>query len=131
MSEIVQKFKKLKNDLYKRYDNGFYVHAPKSQFSNVQGAIKYITRYTNRPAMADSRIIDYNPSVPSVTYYYDRHEDGKRITETVHPFELIKKLIIHILEKGFNMTRYYGIYAMKKQNSRHLKRIKEKLISPL
>ena len=29
------------------------------------------------------------------------------------------------------MTRYYGIYAMKKQKSRHLKRIKEKLTKPL
>lgn len=133
LSKVIfsQKFKKLKNDLYKRYDNGFYVHAPKSQFSNVQGAIKYITRYTNRPAMAESRIINYDPNIPSVTYYYDRHEDGKRVTETVHPFELIKKLIIHIPEKGFNMTRYYGIYAMKKQKSRHLKRIKEKLTKPL
>lgn len=56
---------------------------------------------------------------------------GKRITETIHPFELIKKLIIHIPQKGFNMTRYYSIYAMKKQKSRHLKRIKEKLTKPL
>ena len=80
----------------------------------TEGAIKYITRYTNRPAMAESRIIEHNPIVPSVTYYYDRHVDGKRITESIHPFELIKKLIIHIPQKGFNITRYYGIYAMKK-----------------
>ena len=76
----------------------------------TEGAIKYITRYTNRPAMAESRIIEHNPIVPSVTYYYDRHVDGKRITETIHSF----KLIIHIPQKGFNITRYYGIYAMKK-----------------
>lgn len=128
---VSSKFKKLKNNLYKNYDNGFYVHAPKSQFSNVNGTIKYISRYTNRPAMAESRIINYDSNTPSVTYYYDRHEDGKRVTETVHPFEFIKKLIIHIPEKGFNMTRYYGIYAMKKSKTRHLKRIKEKLTKPL
>ena len=49
--------------------------------------------------------------VPSVTYYYDRHEDGKRVVEKFHAFDFIKKLIIHIPEKGFNMVRYYGIYA--------------------
>ena len=124
-------FKKLKNNLYKSKHNGFYVHAPSMPSSNFKSTISYITRYTNRPAMAESRIINYKPDIPSVTFYYNRHEDGKRITETIHPFELIKRLIIHIPEKGFNMTRYYGIYAMKKSKSWHLKRIKEKLIKPL
>ena len=81
--------------------------------------------------MAESRIISYDPDVPSVTYYYDIHEDNERFTETVHPFELIKKLIIHIPEKGFNMTRYYGLYAMKKSKIKIIKRIKEKLNKPL
>lgn len=124
-------FKKLKNQLYREKQNGFYVHAPFQPSSNFKIAISYITRYTNRPAMAESRIINYDPITPSVTFWYDRHDDGKRITETVHPFEIIKRLIIHIPEKGFNMTRYYGIYAMKKSKSRHLKRIKEKLTKPL
>ena len=133
LSKVIpsQEFKKIKNELYKDYNNGFYVHAPNSHFSNVKNAIKYITRYTNRPAMAESRIISYDPDVPSVTYYYDRHEDNERITESVHPFELIKKLIIHIPEKGFNMTRYYGLYAMKKSKIKIIKRIKEKLNKPL
>ena len=125
------KFKKLKCRLYKEKQNGFYVHAPFQPSSNFKSAISYITRYTNRPAMAESRITNYNPDIPSVTFWYDRHVDGKRVTETVHPFELIKRLIIHIPEKGFNMTRYYGFYAMKKSKSRHLKRIKEKLTKPL
>lgn len=133
LSKVIssQKFKIIKNNLYKKYDNGFYDHAPKSRFSNVQGAIKYITRYTNRLAMAESRIISYDSDVSSVTYYYDRHEDGERIIETVHPFELIKKLIIHIPEKGFNMTRYHGLNAMKKSKIKIFKRIKEKLNKPL
>lgn len=113
-------FKKLKNQLYLEKQNGFYVHAPYTQSSNIKVAISYITRYTNRPAMVESRIINYDPDSPSVTFWYNRHNDGKRITETVHPFELIKRLIIHIPEKGFNMTRYYGLYAMKKSKTRHL-----------
>lgn len=124
-------FKKLKCQLYREKENGFYVHAPLQPSSNFKIAISYITRYTNRPAMTESRISDYNPDVPSVTFWYDRHQDGKRIFETVHPFELIKRLIIHIPDKGFNMTRYYGIYAMKKSKTSHLKRIKEKLAKPL
>ena len=125
------KFKKLKCQLYKEKQNGFYVHAPFQPSSNFKSAISYITRYTNRPAMAESRITNYNPDIHSVIFWYDRHEDGKRVTKAVHPFGLIKRLIIHIPEKGFNMNRYYGIYAMKKSKSRHLKMIKEKLTKPL
>ncbi|MEG2848482.1 MAG: transposase [Bacilli bacterium] len=120
-------FKKIKNNLYKSNSKGFYVHAPKKYHSNIQISISYITRYTNRPAMAESRILNYDSNNPSVTFYYSRHEDNQRVEEKVHPFELIKRLIIHIPQKGFHMTRYYGIYAMKKSKSSHLKRIKEKL----
>ncbi|MNV25201.1 putative transposase [compost metagenome] len=111
--------------------NGFYVHAPKRYNSNINLSISYTTRYTNRPAMAESRILNYDPVKESVTFFYNRHEDNQRFEEVVHPFDLIKRLIIHIPEKGMNMTRYYGVYAMKKSKTNHPKRIKEKLIKPL
>lgn len=122
-------FKKLKNSLYKENCKGFYVYAKKSYNSNIKIALGYITRYTSRPAMAESRILDYDDEY--VTFFYSRHEDNQRVEERIHVFELIKKLIIHIPEKGFNMVRYYGIYAMKKIRTSHLKRIKDKLTNPL
>ena len=121
-------FKKLKNFLYKENGKGFYVHALKIHNSNFKISLAYVTRYTNRPVMAESRILDYDGEF--ITYYYDRHEDGKRVEEKVHAFDFIKKLIIHIPEKGFNMVRYYGIYAMKKSATNHFKKIKEKLTKP-
>ena len=121
-------FKKLKNFLYNENGKGFYVHAPKIHNSNFKISLAYVTRYTNRPVMAESRILDYDGEF--VTYYYDRHEDGKRVVEKFHAFDFIKKLIIHIPEKGFNMVRYYGIYAMKKSVTSPFKKIKEKLTKP-
>lgn len=123
------KFKQLKNFLYKENCKGFYVYAKKNYNSNIKLALGYITRYTSRPAMAESRVLNYDGEF--ITFFYSRHEDNKRIEEKVHVFELIKRLIIHIPEKGFNMVRYYGIYAMKKSKSSHLKRIINKLIRPL
>ena len=123
------KFKLLKNFLYKENCRGFYVYAKKNYNSNIKITLSYITRYTSRPAMAESRVLKYDGEY--VTFFYTRHEDNKRIEEKVHVFDLIKRLIIHIPEKGFNMVRYYGIYAMKKIKTRHLKRIKEKLTKPL
>lgn len=122
-------FKCLKNKLYKQNDNGFYVYAKKNYSSNIKFTLQYITRYTSRPAMAESRILNYDGEF--ITFFYSRHEDNIRVEERIHIFEFIKKLIIHIPEYGFNMIRYYGIYAMKKFKTSHLKRLKEKFTNPL
>jgi hypothetical protein len=104
-------FYKLKSYLFKTYSDGFYVYAKPNMNSNSQEAIKYIIRYTGRPAMAQSRILDYDGEF--VTFYYDRHEDNKRITEKKHAFDFIKLLIVHIPDEQFKMIRYYGLYAKK------------------
>ena len=109
------KFKQLKNQIYKEYNNGFYVYAKPDNISSINQTINYVVRYTGRPAMAQSRIIDYDGTY--VTYYYERHEDGKRIEEKIHAYEFIKKLIMHIPDKNFKVVRYYGIYAKKHKHS--------------
>ncbi len=106
--ELIE-FKLLKNQIYKEYNNGFYVYAKPDNISSINQTINYVVRYTGRPAMAQSRIIDYDGTY--VTYYYERHEDGKRIEEKVHAYEFIKQLILHIPNKNFKVVRYYGIYA--------------------
>ena len=108
-SSKLPKFKKLKNYLYVNYDNGFYVRAKPNIISNIKLAVDYVIRYTGRPAMAQSRIINYDGEY--VTFYYERHEDNKRVEETIHVYDFIKKLIIHIPEENFKMVRYYGFYA--------------------
>ena len=102
-------FYSLKSHLFKTYSNGFYVYAKPNMNSKSHEAIKYIIRYIGRPAMAQSRILDYDGEF--VTFYYDRHEDNQRVTEKVHAFEFIKRLIIHIPDEQFKMIRYYGLYA--------------------
>ena len=106
--ELIE-FKLLKNQIYKEYNNGFYVYAKPDNISSINQTINYVVRYTGSPAMAQSRIIDYDGTY--VTYYYERHEDGKRIEEKVHAYEFIKRLILHIPNKNFKVVRYYGIYA--------------------
>lgn len=111
-------FKKIKNEIYKQYNNGFYVYAKPDNISSITQTINYVVRYTGRPAMAQSRILDYDGSF--VTYYYERHEDGKRIEETIPVYEFIKKLIIHIPDKNFKVVRYYGLYAKEHKHSKKI-----------
>lgn len=112
------KFKKIKNEIYKEYENGFYVYAKPDNISSIKQTINYVVRYTGRPAMAQSRILNYDGTY--VTYYYERHEDGKRIEEKVHVYEFIKRLIKHIPDKNFKVVRYYGIYAKEHKHSKKI-----------
>lgn len=104
-----KKFRALKNKIYSHTQFGFYVYAKENFSLDAKSTSKYIIRYCCRPAIAESRIIYYDGT--TVKFWYDRHEDGKRVIETLHVFEFIKLLIIHIPDKGFNMIRYYGFYC--------------------
>lgn len=69
----------------------------------------YIGRYAKRPAIAESRIKNYDGT--NVTFEYQDKRRGifRRITLTV--LEFIGKLIRHIPEKGFRMIRRSGIFS--------------------
>ncbi|UZW13755.1 transposase [Clostridium pasteurianum] len=108
-----KEFKKLKNKLYKRLENGFYVYG-KGEIKTAKQAGKYVGRYTARPAIAESRIIKYDGK--KVTFRYERHEDGEEVVEEIDVIDFIGRVIRHIPEKNFKMIRYYGIYA---KNTRH------------
>ena len=106
-------FKALKNMIYKKSNKGFYVYAEKKNNKNVstKDMIEYAVRYTGKPAMAESRILEYDGEF--VTFWYQRHEDDKIVKEKIHVFDFFKRLIIHIPEENFKTVRYYGIYSKK------------------
>lgn len=112
------KFRALKNKIYANSTNGFYVYAKENQSMDTKATISYIIRYSCRPAIAESRIIYYDGKF--VKFWYDRHEDGKRVIETLPVFDFIKLLIAHIPEKYFNMIRYYGFYLKPLRSSNKL-----------
>ena len=101
-------FKVLNDSLYANNESGFYVYAPPIKNFNA-GVINYITRYTGRPVLAQSRIIGYTGD--TVTFTYTPHDSNELVTQTVSVFDFIKKLIIHIPERNFKMIRYFGFYC--------------------
>lgn len=112
-NHIGSSFYKIKCRLYRQHNNGFYVYAHPKQFRNIKNGVEYIMRYSGKPAMAESRIINVDYSNDSITYWYDDHKTNKRITITEHIFDFIKKIIIHIPNKNFKTIRYYGLYSAK------------------
>lgn len=120
-------FKKVKNQIYKHHDNGFYVYAKPNQYSdidddslssdvlsrNVQACVSYCMRYAARPSISEKRILEYNRDSKIVHWFYERHEDNKRIDVIEPAIDFLKRLIIHIPDNYFNMVRHYGFYAPK------------------
>lgn len=101
-------FRKVKNQLYLKDKNGFYVFAPKNKFNSLDNLLSYVCRYLSRPVMAESRILDYDGTF--VTFWYQRHEDDIIVIEKIHAHEFIHRLIIHIPEPNFKYIRFYGAY---------------------
>ena len=101
-----------KNQMYLKYKNAFYVHnklqADGIKFNSIENLITYLTRYCSRPAMAESRIINYDGS--SVTFCYNDHKDEEYHEITDNPFNFITRLLRHLLPKYFKSIRSYGFY---------------------
>lgn len=93
------KFKTIKNFIYKKSNNSFYVYAEKKNNPSTQNMIEYTVRYTGKPAMAESRILDYYNDY--VTFWYQRHEDNQVVVEKLHIFNFISKRAKSLLIKKF------------------------------
>ena len=107
-----ENFKDTKNEMYQKYKNGFYVNNKLEddgyKFSSIEELIRYLTRYCSRPAMAESRIINYDGK--NVTFYYSDHKNEEYHEETNSAFEFMTKLLRHLLPENFKSIRSYGFY---------------------
>ncbi len=108
-----ENFRDLKNKIYSKSSNGFYVYAKKNEFPDSKKAVEYVLRYCGRPCFAQYRIIDID-SDNNIIFWYKRHEDDKIAVERIHIFEFIKRLIRHIPDSQFKTIRYYGFYTSRK-----------------
>lgn len=102
---------------FKERTNGFNIQAKRRIEGKTKQAARYMARYVRHPAIADSRIINYDTE--NVTFVYDR--EGKTFTVVMDKFEFIHNVIKHIPDKHFKMVRYFGIHARRaKRNVREV-----------
>jgi hypothetical protein len=84
----------------------------KPPFGGPEAVLAYLSRYTHRVAIANSRLLAFAES--GVTFRYkDYRADGrareKRMTLTTDEF--IRRFLIHVLPRGFHRIRHYGLFA--------------------
>ncbi len=99
-----------------------YVKPP---FGGPKQVLKYLARYTHRVAISNSRLVSLNEG--RVTFRYKDYAHGNRQrTMTVDGVEFIRRLLLHVLPKGFVRIRYYGFLAHRHKWN-HLKKIRNLL----
>jgi hypothetical protein len=86
----------------------WYVHIGE-KLSNARFTIRYIGRYTKRPAIAEGRISGYDGSF--VSFNFVDHKTDKLTFHTLPVDVFIGKLIRHIPDENFRVIRYGGFYA--------------------
>lgn len=96
--------------LFKDHAQGFYVNG-ESQMTSSRYAARYLGRYMARPALAEHKITSYDGQ--GVTFWYESHEEKRRVYRRLEAREFIERLIDHIPLKGFKMVRHYGLYARR------------------
>src|SRR6202007_896901 len=84
----------------------------KRPFGGPQAVLAYLSRYTHRVAIANSRLIACDRT--GVTFRWkDYRADGRdrQKVMTLSTGEFIRRFLIHVLPQGFHRIRHYGLLA--------------------
>jgi hypothetical protein len=84
----------------------------KRPFAGPQAVLAYLSRYTHRVAIANSRLIAFDDN--GVTFRWkDYRAKGRQRQKlmTLASGEFIRRFLIHVLPSGFHRIRHYGLFA--------------------
>jgi Putative transposase/Transposase zinc-binding domain len=114
-------------EMRRRYPRGFVAHLQGNVLARMRQLTRYLVKYVVSPPLALSRIIAYDRECGTVTYWYRDHlKQGKKTVERVSRETFIGRMVQHILPKGFQRIRYYGLQA-----TCTLKKVREQVLQAL
>ena len=102
----------------------------KPPFGGPGAVLAYLSRYTHRVAIANSRLIAFDED--SITFKWKdyRIEGRDRYKQmTLATDEFIRRFLIHVLPKRFHRIRHYGLLA-KTSGADNIARVRELLVGP-
>jgi hypothetical protein len=91
----------------------------KRPFAGPKAVLAYLSRYTHRVAISNSRLIAADET--SVTFKvkdYRVEGPGRYTTMTLEAGEFIRRFLIHVLPKGFHRIRHYGLLTGSTRDER-------------
>ncbi len=88
----------------------------KRPFAGPEAVLAYLSRYTHRVAIANSRLLSFDAQ--GVTFKwndYRRKGQNQHQTMTLETGEFIRRFLLHVLPSGFHRIRHYGLLANAKR----------------
>ena len=101
----------------------------KRPFAGPAAVLAYLSRYTHRVAIANSRLIALDEQ--GVTFKwkdYRARERSRHKTMTLAPDEFMRRFLLHVLPAGLHRIRHYGLIANTTRKD-NLARARELLMS--
>ena len=84
----------------------------KRPFAGPEAVLAYLSRYTHRVAIANSRLIAFDDNGVTFRWKDYRAKGRERMkVMTLASGEFIRRFLIHVLPTGFHRIRHYGLFA--------------------
>jgi hypothetical protein len=84
----------------------------KRPFGGPDAVLAYLSRYTHRVAISNSRLIAFDGERVSFRWKdYRAKGDVRYKVMTLDADEFIRRFLIHVLPDGFHRIRHYGLFA--------------------
>ena len=84
----------------------------KAPFAGPEAVLAYLSRYTHRVAISNSRLIAFDGNEVTFRYKdYRRAGANRQRVMTLAADEFIRRFLIHVLPRGFHRIRHYGLLA--------------------
>ena len=96
---------------FPRRNTEWVVYA-KRPFGGPDAVLAYLSRYTHRIAIANSRLVAFDSE--RVTFKWKDYRakgDARYKLMTLDTDEFIRRFLIHVLPDGFHRIRHYGLFA--------------------
>ena len=90
----------------------------KPPFGGPEAVLAYLSRYTHRVAISNSRLISADADTVAFKWKDYRIKSGaKQNTMRLSTNEFIRRFLIHVLPDGFHRIRHYGLLASSRRKS--------------
>jgi hypothetical protein len=84
----------------------------KPPFGGPEAVLAYLSRYTHRVAISNSRLVSVDPNAVAFRWKDYRIKSGDRMkVMRLDTGEFIRRFLIHVLPDGFHRIRHYGLLA--------------------
>ncbi len=102
----------------------------KPPFGGPEQVLAYLSRYTHRVAISNSRLVSANADTLSFRWkdYRIKRGDRQKVMRLATD-EFIRRFLIHVLPHGFHRIRHYGLLASA-QRKANIARIRSLLETP-